>query len=350
MREVAVTEGDKVEAQARFGFAVNGYGIGELAARVADVDDAAAERLCDEYDATYEMAPGLRPGGERRDALKEAARIELGPARVPRGRWLRRVHRHVRGPRRAASASRHRSPAAHGRGLRLRRRGRLEDGRARAHREGHVRRPRGWRRRSWRTTRTTSARRARWSSGPTCSRSARASAPGRRAARSTRCRSAAARTRSASCSPPDRGRRSSWVSATWVTVFASSRTRSTPSSRRTTCPKLPTARALWRPRPDFTTAAEAWLLAGGPHHTCYSQAIGVEAIEDLAEIVGVELLTIDASTEIRSFRDALRWNRVYWHLAGARLRRPHADRADRDGRRPDLPRQRRGRAAPASAS
>ena len=82
-------------------------------------------------------------------------------------------------------------------------------------------------------------------------------------------------------------------------------------------PKLPTARALWRPRPDFTTAAEAWLLAGGPHHTCYSQAIGVEALEDLAEIVGVELLTIDASTEIRSFRDALRWNRVYWHLAGA---------------------------------
>ena len=82
-------------------------------------------------------------------------------------------------------------------------------------------------------------------------------------------------------------------------------------------PKLPTARALWQPQPDFTTAAEAWLLAGGPHHTCYSQAIGLDALEDLAEIVGVELLMIDASTEIRAFRDHVRWNRVYWHLAGA---------------------------------
>ena len=115
-----------------------------------------AERLCAEYDATYEMAPELRRGGERRDALIDAARIELGPARVPRGRWLRCLHRHVRGPRRPASASRHRGPAPHGRRLRLRRRGRLEDRRARAHREGHDRRPRRAGRRSWRTTRTTS--------------------------------------------------------------------------------------------------------------------------------------------------------------------------------------------------
>ena len=84
-------------------------------------------------------------------------------------------------------------------------------------------------------------------------------------------------------------------------------------------PRLPTARALWHPKPDLATAAEAWLLAGGPHHTCYTQGVGLDAIEDLAEIVGVELLMIDASTDARSFRQQLRWSGVYWHLAGSAI-------------------------------
>ena len=58
-------------------------------------------------------------------------------------------------------------------------------------------------------------------------------------------------------------------------------------------PRLPVARALWQPRPDLATAAEAWLLAGGPHHTCFSQAVGLEVLEDFAEMVGVELLAIE---------------------------------------------------------
>jgi L-arabinose isomerase len=82
-------------------------------------------------------------------------------------------------------------------------------------------------------------------------------------------------------------------------------------------PRLPVARALWRPRPDLATAAEAWLLAGGPHHTCYTQAIDLECLEDLAEMAGLELVTIDSTTEMRSFRRELRWSQVYWHLAGA---------------------------------
>jgi L-arabinose isomerase len=77
------------------------------------------------------------------------------------------------------------------------------------------------------------------------------------------------------------------------------------------------ARALWQPRPDLTTAAEAWLMAGGPQRTCFRQAAGLEVIEDFAEMVGVELLAIDASTDARRFRRELRWNQVYWHLAGA---------------------------------
>jgi len=80
-------------------------------------------------------------------------------------------------------------------------------------------------------------------------------------------------------------------------------------------PRLPVARALWEPRPSLATAAEAWLTAGGPHHTCFSQAVGLETLDDFAEIAGVELLSIDAGTTPRGFRNEIRWNQVYHHLA-----------------------------------
>jgi L-arabinose isomerase len=82
-------------------------------------------------------------------------------------------------------------------------------------------------------------------------------------------------------------------------------------------PELPVARALWVPRPDFTTAAESWLLAGGPHHTAYTQALDLETIEDFAEMVDVELLAITADTDAGRFRRELRWSQAYRHLAGA---------------------------------
>ena len=81
-------------------------------------------------------------------------------------------------------------------------------------------------------------------------------------------------------------------------------------------PRLPVARALWEPRPSHGVAAEAWLTAGGPHHTCFSQAIGVDALEDFAEIAGVELLSIGAETTTTGFRKEVRWNQAYYHLAG----------------------------------
>jgi L-arabinose isomerase len=81
-------------------------------------------------------------------------------------------------------------------------------------------------------------------------------------------------------------------------------------------PRLPVARALWRPKPDFATAAEAWLRAGGPHHTVLCCAIGTEAFEDLAEITGLELLVIDERTRIRDVANELRWNQAYYRLAG----------------------------------
>jgi L-arabinose isomerase len=78
MREVAVTEGDKVEAQIRLGYSVNGYGLGDVAAYVDEVGDADVDRLCGQYDEEYAVAKPLQPGGERRESLRDAARIELG--------------------------------------------------------------------------------------------------------------------------------------------------------------------------------------------------------------------------------------------------------------------------------
>ena len=101
------------------------------------------DRLVEEYDASYDMAPSLRRDGERRSALRDAARIEVGLRTLPRGRRLRSVHRHVRGPRRPRPAPGDRRPAPHGRRLRLRCGGRLEDGAARPGDEGHGDRPAG---------------------------------------------------------------------------------------------------------------------------------------------------------------------------------------------------------------
>ena len=78
MRDVAVTEGDKVEAQRRFGVSVNTYGVNDLVAVVDQVDEAEIDSLVADYDEQYTVVPTLRPGGEQRDSLRYAARIEVG--------------------------------------------------------------------------------------------------------------------------------------------------------------------------------------------------------------------------------------------------------------------------------
>lgn len=80
-------------------------------------------------------------------------------------------------------------------------------------------------------------------------------------------------------------------------------------------PKLPVARAVWRCRPDFKTAAECWIRAGGAHHTVYSYSVTTEHLRDFAEIAGIEVVVIDHQTTPQAFRNELRWNELYYHLA-----------------------------------
>ncbi len=79
-------------------------------------------------------------------------------------------------------------------------------------------------------------------------------------------------------------------------------------------PKLPVARALWIPEPNLEIGAHAWILAGGAHHTSFSMALNVEILEDLMEMIGLELIIIDNETKIREFKKELRYNDIYYHL------------------------------------
>jgi len=77
-------------------------------------------------------------------------------------------------------------------------------------------------------------------------------------------------------------------------------------------PKLPVARVLWKPEPNLGTAAASWILAGGAHHTVYSNQISKEFMEDLAEIFGIELVVIDKNTSLYQFKQNLLWNQAHY--------------------------------------
>jgi L-arabinose isomerase len=84
-------------------------------------------------------------------------------------------------------------------------------------------------------------------------------------------------------------------------------------------PKLPVASVLWKPLPDLKTGAAAWILAGGAHHTGFSTAINSEYLEDFAGMLGLEYVLINGKCDLTSFRKELRWNEIYYHIAGSKF-------------------------------
>ena len=140
--------------------------------------------------------------------------------------------------------------------------------------------------------------------------------PRGRRSRSIPCRSAARRTRSGSSSTPIRARA---VIASIIDMGQRFRMVATGGGRRgpaaTRCRRLPVARALWRPRPDLKTNAAAWIHAGGSHHTSLGFAVTPEHLADFAAMSGTEFLLIDETTQLDRFRDQLRWNDLYYLLA-----------------------------------
>ena len=75
-------------------------------------------------------------------------------------------------------------------------------------------------------------------------------------------------------------------------------------------PNLPVARVLWKALPDMQTGCTAWLLAGGAHHTCYSQNLSADILQDFADMAGIECVQIGRDTRLRELKNELRWNEM----------------------------------------
>ena len=314
MRQVAVTEGDKVEAQIRLGISVDGYGVGELVDAVRGVPAAAVDALIEEYEEAYELVPALRGGGDRRESLRDAARIEAG------------LRSFLEAGGFTAFTDTFEDlgdlPQLPGIGVQ------------RLMAEGYGFGAEG----DWKTAallRIVKAMTVGLPGGTSFMEDytyhlVRDGAKVLGAHMLEVCPSIAAAKPSCEIHPLSIGGKEDPVRLVFTAapgpaivvalLDVGDRFRLVANEIEVIAPdeelpKLPVARAVWEPAPDLPTAAEAWLLAGGPHHTVFTSAVGVEVMEDFAEIAGIELLVIDEHTRASDFRKELRWNHAYYSLA-----------------------------------
>jgi L-arabinose isomerase len=314
MRQVAVTEGDKVEAQVRLGVTVSGYGVGDLVEAVNAVADTEVDGLAAEYESRYELAPELAANGPRRESLRDAARIEGG---------LRALLESL-----GAGAFSDTFEDLHGLkqlpGIAVQRL--MADGYGFAG-EG-----------DWKTAALVRVMKTMATGLPGGTSFMEDYtyhlAPGAERILGAHmlevCPSLARGRPSCEIHPLSIGGREDPVRLVFTAppgravnvgmIDLGDRFRLIANEVEIVepdqeLPRLPVARALWRPEPDFATAAETWLTAGGPHHTALSTQLGVEVVADFARIAGIELLVIDERTRSLDFEKELRWNQAYYHLA-----------------------------------
>ena len=305
MRGVAVTEGDKVEAELRFGYAVEGYGLGDLAAHIDAATGASVDALCEEYAASYTTMEALLPGRPRHASLRDAARIELGlRSLLDEGGFhaFTDTFENLHGLKQLPGIAAQRLMA-----------------------DGYGFAAEG----DWKTAALV--------------RSMKVMAHGLPGGASFMedytyhldpdgpavlgahmleiCPSIASGTPSCEVHPLGIGGREDpvrlvfdaaagpAVNATLVDLgdrFRMVVNEVDVIEPLEALPRLPVARALWKPRPDLETAAAAWIHAGGSHHTGFSLALTPEHLEDFAAMAGVECLFIDGEMDLRRFRRELR--------------------------------------------
>jgi L-arabinose isomerase len=314
MRQVAVTEGDKVAAEARFGFSVNGYGVGALVRHVGEVSDSAITKLCAEYEQRYRVVPALRKGGERHASLRYSASLELGLISFLEAgnfKGFTTTFEDLHGLKQLPGFAVQRLMAdGYGFGA-----------------EG-----------DWKTCALLRAMKVIAADLPGGTSFMEDYTydlqPKRRLVLGSHmleiCESIAAEKPSLEIHPLGIGGKEDPVRSVFTAPSGEALNASLidlgnrfrllvnevdvvkpPKS----LPKLPVARAVWDCRPNFKTACAAWIQAGGAHHTGFSYAVKVEHLEDLAEIAQIELVVIDQGTQIRSFKQELRNNEIYYHLA-----------------------------------
>ena len=311
MRYVAVTEGDKVEAEMKFGFSVNTYGIGDLVRRINDVGDNAINDLLKEYNDSYKISKSLQE--EQKASLKEAARIELGMRQfLEEGNYkgftdtFEDLHGMVQLPGLAVQRLMYDGYGFGGEG-------------------------------DWKTAALVRAMKT-MASGLEGGNSFMEDytyhfEPGNEQVLGAHmleiCPSIARDKPSCEVHPLGIGGKADPVrlvfnSAAGAALNASlidlgNRFRLLVNEVEAVEPKhelpnLPVARVLWKPLPDMQTACAAWILAGGAHHTCYSQNLSSEYLVDFAEIAGIECVLINQGTTLHQFRNELKWSDVYYQI------------------------------------
>lgn len=312
MREVAVTEGDKVEAQIKLGWSVNGYGVGDLVAAVNAVTDTQLNQLLAAYEAEYDIAQDVRGDDAKWAAVRGQAKIELGMrAFLEAGGFhaftttFEDLHGLTQLPGLAVQRLMASGYGFGGEGdwktaalLRVMKvmagfvgTSFMED--YTYHLEPNNELILGAH--MLEVCPTIAATKPRIEVHPLSiggkADPARITFDGRSG--------------SAVCaSIIDMGNRFRLV----VNEVEAVRPEKD-------MPKLPVARVLWRPAPSLQTAAEAWIYAGGAHHTVFSYEVTAEQLVDWAEMVGMECVLINQDTSLLRLRDELRWNELYWRLS-----------------------------------
>jgi L-arabinose isomerase len=311
MRGVAVTEGDKVEAELKFGVSVNTYGVNDLVEVVDAVEDKAIDDLVDQYADAYTLAPELAKGGDRHDSLRYAARIEAGLRQfLTAGGFgaFTSNFEDLGGLRQLPGLAVQRLMA-----------------------DGYGFGGEG----DWKTSALLAAVKA-MGTGTGRGTSFMEDytyhfGPGEQKILGAHmlevCPSIAADKPSCEIHPLGIGNREDPVRLVFDAAAGAGvvigmadlgdRFRLVANTIEVTppdepLPALPVARAVWKPQPSLSTSAESWLTAGGPHHTVLTQAVGVEALRDFATMLHTELLVIDESTTTHDFADRVRWNQAYY--------------------------------------
>ncbi|MEV0154287.1 L-arabinose isomerase [Micromonospora sp. NPDC050686] len=314
MRGVAVTEGDKIEAERRFGVSVNTHGVNDLVAVVDAVADSHVDTLVKEYDELYAVSPELRAGGQRHESLRYGARIELALRQfLTEGGYgaFTTNFEDLGGLRQLPGLAVQRLMA-----------------------DGYGFGGEG----DWKTSvllRTLKVMAAGLPGGTSFMEDYTYHLePGHQLVLGAHmlevCPSITANRPRLEIHPLGIGAREDPVrlvfdatpGAGLVVGMADMGDRFRLVGNAIDVvepledlPALPVARAVWAPRPDLRTSASSWLTAGGPHHTVLSTALTREHLEDFAEMAGVELAYIDENTTPRGFARELRWNSAYHRLA-----------------------------------
>jgi L-arabinose isomerase len=314
MRDVAVTEGDKVEAQRRFGYDVYGYGVGELVKLVNEASASEINQLVESYYDEYEVSSALRPGGEKYASVCEAARIEIGLRNfLSSGNFkaFTTTFEDLHGLQQLPGLSVQRlmrdgygfgaegdwKTAALVRAMKV-----MNDGM-----QGGVSFMEDYTYHFFNSTdKVLGAHMLEICESIAVGKPKLEVFPLSIGGKADPARLIFdANTGPAICaSVMDMGQRFRMV-VNVVDVVPTDEP----------LPKLPVARALWLPRPDLKTAAAAWIHAGGAHHTSVSYSVTADHLRDFAEMAGIEFLLIDENTRLEEFKKELRWNDLYYHMA-----------------------------------